>query len=218
VLLPGYCAASNPWARNKGDFTNAYFFDELNLNVPNDQYAKRVIQFAEREGLKSFGLIGHSQGGKVSLHIHNFYFSGLEEATGARPIQAVGTPWQGSTAAGDYADLGNIFGVGCGKNVDLSRDGAANWLAGISTDSRKDVFYFTTTYKRGNLMGDYCSMAMNLVLQWPNDAITELKYAQLAGANNLGNKDKWCHTTEMAYPAQYDDHDRNKDMNANAAR
>jgi len=218
VLVPGYCAAVNPWKRNAADFTDAYFFDEANLNVPNEVYAQKVMAFVERHGLESFGVIGHSQGGKIAAHMHNYYFSGLEAAQGARLIQAVGTPWQGSTAAGDSADLGKVLGIGCGANSDLTRDGAANWLAGISTDNRKDIFYFTTTYKQGNLFGDYCSMAMNMVLQWPNDAVTELKFAELKGGNKMGNKEKWCHTTDLAYPAQYDDHARNKDMSQNAAR
>jgi pimeloyl-ACP methyl ester carboxylesterase len=218
VLVPGYCASINPWSRNSKDFTDAYFFSEMNLNVPNDEYARKVIAFADKEGLTSFGLIGHSQGGVVAAHIHNYYFSGLEAATGARPIQSVGTPYQGSTAAANAADLGKAFGVGCGANSDLSRDGAVNWLAGISTDARKDVYYFTTTYKRNTFFGDYCSAPMNTLLQWPNDGVTELKYASLQGGKDMGNKDKWCHTTDMSYPAQYDDSARNKDMNANAAR
>jgi len=168
-----------------------------------------VIAFAQSNGLDSFGLIGHSQGGVVATHIHNFYFSGLEGATGGRLIQSVGTPYQGSTAAANAADLGKVFGIGCGANSDLrsknllksfflpcgsryfisSRDGAANWLSGISSDARKDVYYFTTTYKRNTFFGDYCSAPMNVILQWPNDGVTELKYAKLEGANDMGNKD-----------------------------
>jgi len=218
VLIPGYCATINPWSRNAKDFTDAYFFDDMNLNVPNDEYARKVVAFAEKQGLDSFGLIGHSQGGVVAAHIHNYYFTGLESATGPRPIQTVGTPYQGCTAAANAAELGRVFGVGCGANSDLSRDGAVNWLSGVSTDSRKDVYFFTTTYKRNTFFGDYCSAPMNALLQWPNDGVSELTYASLKGGVNLGNKDKWCHTTDMSYPAQYDDHERNKDMNAKAAR
>lgn len=29
---------------------------------------------------------------------------------------------------------------------------------------------------------------MNLILEWPNDGVTELKYAPLPGAVNMGNK------------------------------
>lgn len=45
VLIPGYCATINPWKRNSGDFTNAHFFDEMNLNVPNDEVCHLIIQF-----------------------------------------------------------------------------------------------------------------------------------------------------------------------------
>lgn len=63
------------------------------------------------------------------------------------------------------------------------------WLSGISNDARKDVFYSTTTYKQGNLFGDYCNAAVNLVLQWPNDGTTETKYADLPSGKSLGNKE-----------------------------
>jgi hypothetical protein len=59
---------------------------------------------------------------------------------------------------------------------------------------------------------------MNLVLQWPNDGVTEYDYAHLSGAQFGGNTQKWCHSTDMGYPAQYDDHSRNAVMNKQAAR
>jgi hypothetical protein len=125
-------------------------------------------------------------------------------------------------------------------NDDL-QDGAKLWLAGIAADAKQDVFYYTTTYKQNTLFGDYCNLAVNLVLQWPNDGTAEYNYAQLEGATNMGNKEvnsfsftsflsfsfrffslsflqKWCHTTDMSYPAQYTDHERNKEMNEAAAR
>jgi hypothetical protein len=63
---------------------------------------------------------------------------------GGRLVQSVGSPYQGTSIAGFLADLGRIFGVGCGSNYDLSRSGAANWLAKVPMDARKDVYYYTT--------------------------------------------------------------------------
>ena len=40
------------------------------------------VAFVAAAGLSSFGLIGHSQGGAVSLHLMNFYHSGLDAAVG----------------------------------------------------------------------------------------------------------------------------------------
>jgi len=57
-----------------------------------------------------------------------------------------------------------------------------------------------------------------MVLTSPNDGTTEVKYADLPGANSMGNKVDWCHTTEMIYSAQCTDPTRNAEMNANAAR
>jgi hypothetical protein len=39
-----------------------------------------------------------------------------------RLIQSVASPYQGNTAAGSTANLGNIFGIGCGSNTDLRFD------------------------------------------------------------------------------------------------
>jgi len=215
VALPGYCANNNPWSRSSSDFTDARY-PVVSGNFGNDAYAQRIM--GHISDLDSFSFVGHSQGGMVGLHLFNFYFSTLDHATGARLIQSVGTPWQGSTAAGGAADLGDIFGIGCGSNSDLSRDGAVVWLAGISMEARAHVYYYTTTYVQGSFFGDYCSLPMNLILQWPNDGVTELVYARLVGGHNMGNKEKWCHTTNMGYPAQYDDNARNREMNAAAAR
>eukprot|EP01128_Nolandella_sp_AFSM9_P000402 TRINITY_DN10563_c0_g1_i1.p1 TRINITY_DN10563_c0_g1~~TRINITY_DN10563_c0_g1_i1.p1 ORF type:complete len:708 (-),score=210.24 TRINITY_DN10563_c0_g1_i1:174-2204(-) len=218
VTVPGYCSAGSPWSPNNADFTDAYHLETESLNISNDEYAQLVLAFADEQGLTSFGLLGHSQGGAVALHIHTFYFSGLDSATGGKKIQSVGTPYQGCTAAGSAADMGNSFGVGCGSNSDLSRDGASVWLASIPSAKRSDVYFYTTTYKRNSFFGDWCSMPMNAVLEWPNDGTTELQFAPLAGGNNMGNTEKQCHTTGMAYGAQYNDHTRNQKISSEAAR
>jgi len=135
-------------------------------------------------------------------------------AVTVRPIQSIGSPYLGCTGAGSSATLVKIFGVGCGSNYDLSMDGAGLWLSGIAKPTRGNVYYYTTTYKLGNLFGDACSSVVNMVLQWPNDGVTELDYAQLKEGHNAGNTEKQCHTTEMNYPAQYWDTKRNTEMNS----
>jgi len=216
LLLPGYCSKTNPWENQ--EFTSGSYFNSGGGNLGNHAFAQKVLAHLEPLDLPSYGIIGHSQGGMIAAHILNYYFTGLEKATGSRIIQSVGTPWKGCTAAGTLAELGKIFGVGCGSNTDLSLDGAINWLAGISMETRKAVHFFTTTYEQGTFFGDYCNLAMNIILQWPNDGTTEIKYATLDGATSMGNKQKWCHTTSMKYSPQYTDKARNAEMNAEAAR
>jgi len=217
LLLPGYCANVNPWTRKQNNFHNGFYPVDKG-NHANDHYTNKILAQVENQNMESFGVIGHSQGGMVALHMHNFYWTGLANANGPRLIQTVGTPFQGSTAAGSAAKLGEIFGIGCGSNTDLSRDGAVNWLAGISNEARQDVHFYTTTYQQGNFFGDWCSLPMNLILQWPNDGVVELVWAKLPGGVSMGNKEKWCHTTDMGYAPQYDDTGRNAEMNQNAAR
>jgi len=197
------------------------FFPVDKGNYANHEYSTRILAQVQQAGMDSYAVIGHSQGGMVGTHIHNYFWSGMEKvstANGAKLIQSVGTPYKGSTAAGSTADLGNVFGIGCGSNSDLSLDGAANWLTGISQAARTSVSFYTTTYELGSFFGDWCSLPMNLVLQWPNDGVTELTYGNLPGAVNMGNKEKWCHSVDMGYAPQFTDVSRNAAMNQAAAR
>jgi len=221
VLLHGYCSASNPWNENghASDFTDAAYFVNPSASITNDAFARLVIKFVEDSGIDSFSLIGHSQGGCVATHIHNYYWTGLENPLNAngKKIQTVGTPYQGTSIAGSSADMGKSFGIGCGSNYDLSHDGAALWLTGITSTARSDVSFYTTQYSTGGLI-NYCNLAVNLLLDWPNDGTTEYDYSSLSGAKNMGHLKGWCHTTGMNSEPQYWDGARNKIMNAAASR
>jgi len=217
-LLHGYCSSENPFQKNSQVFNNAGFFLSPNSNDLNDAFAIKVHNFAIGTGSNVYSTVGHSQGGVVSLHLLNYYWSGLDQSGAGRKIQTVGTPWYGNSAAGSTANLGKMFGVGCGANSDLSLDGANVWLTGINEDHPQEVYFYTTTYKQGSLFGDYCNMAINAIIQWPNDGVSELKYSRLAGGVDCGNKEKYCHTTGMKYEAQYYDNTRNAEMNSKAAR
>jgi len=58
----------------------------------------------------------------------------------------------------------------------------------------------------------------NLVLDNPEDGVTELDLALLSGMNVMPHFVGQCHTTGMSDPAQYKDSGRNAVMNAAAAR
>lgn len=218
VLIHGYCASINPWAGHKNDWDNAYYFLRATVSMTHDDFAQRVVQFAEDNQLDSYSLVGHSQGGAVAAHILNYYWSGLDNVANGRKLQSLGSPYEGNSLAGSIAGLGSLFGIGCGSNFDLSLDGAKLWTRGLTSSTRSNIYYYTTTYKQGNFFGDYCNMAANMVLEWPNDGVCELEFADLPGANNMGNTQKQCHSQGMNYMVQYDDQARNQDMNAAAAR
>ena len=214
LLVHGYCSNSVWPAAN---FTNASVFLDTNQNRSNDQFAQRIKTFGNT--WNSYGVVAHSQGGMASLHLYNYYWSGLDNATGARLIQSVGTPYQGTNLAGVLAALGGIFGVGCGSQNDLTYSGASSWLAGISSTSRAKVNFYTTAFKSTNWWtNDYCNFASDLVLSDPEDGTTEKAKGQLSGGVNRGHVDGQCHTAGMRDPAQYNDAGRNSVMNSNAAR
>lgn len=213
VLVHGYCSGS-VW--NSGSFANSAVFQDLNQNRTHDQFAQRIASFGAQ--WDSFGVVAHSQGGAASLHLYTYYWSGLDYAAGNRLIQSVGTPYQGTPLAGNLALIGQVFGIGCGSNFDLTYDGAALWLAGIPSWARAKVNYFTTSFSDVWYRYDYCQAASDVVLSDPDDGVIEQSRGQLSGAVNRGHKTGWCHTSGMRDPAQTTDGARNSDMSANAAR
>lgn len=214
VLVHGYCS-NGVWPQ--AQFTNASTFLDAKQNRSNDQFAQRIAQFASQ--WSSFSTVAHSQGGMAALHLYTYYWSGLDNATGGRVMQSVGTPYQGTNLSGVLAAVGSWFGVGCGTNSDMTYDGAKAWLAGIPADARAKVNYYTTSFAKTNwYTNDYCNAASDLVLNDPEDGTVEQVNAQLPGGVNRGHTTGQCHTTGMRDPAQYLDANRNAVMNANAAR
>ncbi len=214
LLVHGYCSGG-VWPASQ--FSTASTFLDVNKNRSHDAFARLLQTFGST--WNSFGTVAHSQGGAAALHLYTYYWSGLDNATGNRLMQSVGTPYKGTNLAGILATLGSWFGVGCGNNSDLSYSGSAAWLAGIPTSARAKVNYYTTSFKFTNWWtNDYCNFATDLVLSDPEDGTTEQVNGQLSGGVNRGHTLGQCHTTGMRDPAQYLDSSRNATMNSNAAR
>ncbi|MGY1457987.1 choice-of-anchor X domain-containing protein [Luteimonas sp. A534] len=214
VLVHGYCSAG-VWPQ--AQFANSATFLDAHQNRSHDQFAQRIRTFGAQ--WNSFGTVAHSQGGAASLHLYAYYWSGLDNASGARLMQSVGTPYQGTNLSGIIATIGNWFGVACGSNSNMTYSGASAWLAGIPNSARAKVNYYTTAFRTTNWWtNDYCNMASDLVLGDPEDGTVERAYAQLPGATNRGHVSGQCHTTGMRDPAQYRDAGRNATMSSNAAR
>jgi len=215
LLVHGYCSG-NVWGNVAGQFGNASIFQDFNQNRSHNQFALQILNFGNQ--FDSYGIVAHSQGGAAATHLYTFYWSGLDNASGSRLIQSVGTPYQGTALAGNLAALGSVFGVGCGTNSNLTYSGASSWLSGIPSWARSKVNYYTTSFATAWWRWDYCNAVSDLVLSDPEDGTTERAYGQLSGAVNRGHKTGWCHTSGMRDPAQTTDSSRNSTMNVNAAR
>ncbi len=215
LLVHGYCSG-NVWGPVAGQFTNASIFLDTNKNRSHDQFANLIGSFGS--SYSSYGIVAHSQGGAAALHLYTYYWSGLDYASAGRLIQSVGTPYQGTPLAGNAAVLGQIFGIGCGANTDLTYSGAASWLSGVPTWARNQVNYFTTSFTDKWWRYDYCHLISDLLLSDPDDGTTEKAKGQLASGINRGHKTGWCHTDGMRDPNQTRDSGRNGSMNSNAAR
>lgn len=203
MLVHGYCSSGSIWPA--ADFTQPKVeFLDPNQNRTHDQFAQLILQLAGRR--ESIGIIGHSQGGPAALHLYTYYLSPLDRAHGARRIQSVASPYQGTP-------LASLGAFSCGVNNDMTPAGSATWLAGIPSWARAEVWYWTTSDN-----GSACNFFTGLLLANPEDGTVEQTRGQLVGAHSMGHVVGWCHTTGMTYPANYTDHARNALMNTNAAR
>ena len=215
LLVHGYCS-SDVWGPYAGQFSSSATFSDFDKNRSHDEFARRIRDFGAQ--YPSFGVVAHSQGGAASLHLYTYYWSGLDYSSGSRMIQSVGTPYQGTPLAGNLAALGNVFGVGCGYNSNLTTSGASSWLAGIPTWARNQVNYYTTSFSTKWWRNDYCNFATDLFLSDPEDGVIEKSRGQLSGASNRGHKTGWCHTQGMRDPGQTGDSSRNSTMSNYAKR
>ena len=195
---------------------DAWQYVNANQNMSNDVFAVDIA-LRGRE-FKSYGVVGHSQGGAAALHLHAFYWSGLDWAGAGRLIQAVGTPFEGTALAGNLAALGEIFGVQCGTNYDMTYDGAAAWLSTIPSAARARVYTHTTTFTNYPFQYDYCNILSDILLSDPEDGVVEDWSGHIPGAVSMGLKVGWCHVSGMRDPDQTVDSQRNATMNAQGAR
>ena len=213
LLVHGYCS-SDVWGPVSGQFDNASVFLDLGQNRLNDDFAQQILAFGS--AWDSYAIVAHSQGGLAALHLLNYYWSGLDLAGPGRLIQSVGSPYQGTPLAGLLAIIGDIFGAGCGTNTDLTPEGAALWLAGISPASRAEVHYHTTSFADGPGI-DFCHLASDLFLTDPEDGVVEQSRGQLPGGVDEGHEEGWCHSSGMRDPPQTTDASRNATMSSTAA-
>ncbi|EFA77167.1 conditioned medium factor [Heterostelium album PN500] len=214
MLVHGYCANGNPFSTE--DYTNWVAFEDPQENRPTNTFAQMVGEFGEAI-TDGFSIVGHSQGGLVALHLATYYHSNLDLSTTlpGRIIQSIGSPYQGTGLAGSLASIGSAIGIGCSANNDLTLDGAALWLSSIPTDKRELVYFTTTQYKTGGLV-NYCNLAANSVLKWPNDGVTDTDHSSLAGATYANHLKGWCHTIDMKSPPQCTNKQNNIEFNQNS--
>ena len=215
MLVHGYCSG-DAWGPVQSQFSNYVKFTDFNQNRSHDAFAQLIDSYGDN--FPSFGIVAHSQGGAAALHLYTYYWSGLDNAGSGRLIQSLGTPYQGTPLAGNLAAIGDIFGVGCGYNSNLTVSGGGAWLSGIPTWARSKVNYYTTSFTKKWWRPDWCNIASDLILSDPEDGTTEQSRGQVSGAVNRGHKTGQCHTEGMRDMAQTRDSGRNSTMNANAAR
>ena len=68
-------------------------------------------------------------------------------------MQSVGSPYGGCPLAGLLAVIGDILGIGCGENPDLTYNGATRWAKLLPEENQQNVYFYTTQVMLTNHLG-----------------------------------------------------------------
>ena len=79
VLVHGYCSSDVPFSGE--DFTDAVAFKDFKQSRSNDEFAQRIIEFADSEHITKFSTASHSHGGIATLHMYTYYQTGMDATT-----------------------------------------------------------------------------------------------------------------------------------------
>ena len=222
ILIHGYCATKSPFPADH--FTDALHFEDpdgyAERGWSHDLFARKISQFSKNNKVDSCACIGHSQGGFACLYLHAFYWSCLDsaQAGGTRLLQSVGTPYLGTPLAAEPATIGEVFGYGCGRCEGLTYDGAKDHLASISPEVQAKMYYYTTSFQPSTNFWevDYCHALTDILLDDPDDGVTEKWSGQLPSGKSAGFGQGECHTENMKFGPQCHNYARNREMNSKA--
>lgn len=226
ILTHGYCAGgTQPFPEDKFLFNLS--FDNLENNWSNIFFAELLFNFSEVNDLQGCSMVAHSQGGLAALTMKTFFHSCLDsprlarKAVGlenARSIQTVGSPYRGTALQNSLTVIGDLIGIGCGFQEDLSEDGADKWLSTIPLEVRSNIYYYLTAdrdvceFFLDPRCLQFCQAGTALLLTEPEDGVVEAIRSQLEGGNDQGVAFEQCHTGDMNFPDQTKDETRNTEM------
>jgi len=76
MLVHGYCSSSEAFPTDQ--FSDYVVFTDFDQARPVDDFAKLINGFATSQGVDTFSIVAHSQGGMAALHLLTYYQSGLD--------------------------------------------------------------------------------------------------------------------------------------------
>ena len=221
-LTHGFCA-SNTWPDD--DFHDFAYNDEPSKaeccdSLSNDQFAEQILGNVAQKGLRSWGGIGHSQGGLALLHILAHYQSGMDNATegGPRLVQALSSPFHGTPLMGTIPFHVYTWFFSCTEHQDdLTTDGAERGLATIPNAARAKVWAYQISQRAATSMT--YEHSCNRITKCTddescNDAVGRgLRHPR---GNNEPVPGEWCHSL-LRYPGIISNSELNKKMDTWAA-
>lgn len=224
-LVHGWCDNSNAWIN--GHFDNRGEVEEFNGNNASfgrNDFAIRIRNETNALFSDWFSAVAHSQGGQAVTHLHAYYFSGLDASPAPRPIQTMGTPYQGSVLMDLYVFssagiINQILGISnCGAQPSLTTPGSYFWSILLPVATQNNTFFYRTIHGLPNNWWEalqfwrwQCNFA-SAILSGYDDGVVRANNAWLLFGNNMGITEDQCHTGGMSFFDQRDDFARNDIM------
>ncbi|WP_394391140.1 hypothetical protein [Shewanella woodyi] len=224
VLVHGWCGNTSTWEQWRFNDGPRFEYNSPITSMGRNDFAIELALQANAEYRDWFSVVAHSQGGQAAVHMQSYYFTGLDNSPAPRPIQTVGTPYQGSLLMDLYVGSGagminDIFNINdCQAQWSLTTASSIPWAIMLPFNSQQRTFYYRTTHGMPNNWWESLQFwrwkcnAGSWVIPGPDDGVVSVGEGWLGLGNDMGIMTRECHTGGMNFMNQTRDNNRNNIM------
>lgn len=225
VLVHGWCGNTNTWEGWRFNDGPRFEYNSPITSMGRNDFAIELALQANAEYRDWFSVVAHSQGGQAAIHMQSYYFTGLDNSPAPRPIQTVGTPYQGSLLMDLYVGSGagminDIFNIDdCQAQWSLTTASSIPWAIMLPFNSQQRTFYYRTTHDMPSNWWESLQFwrwkcnAASWIIPGADDGVVSVVEGWLGLGNDMGIMTRECHTgVGMNFMNQTRDNNRNDIM------
>ncbi|TRY10618.1 hypothetical protein [Shewanella hanedai] len=224
MLVHGWCSNTSTWQQWRFNDGPTVEYNSPITSMGRNDFAIELALQSNAAFRDWFSVVAHSQGGQAAVHMQSYYFTGLDNSPAPRPIQTVGTPYQGSLLMDLYVGSGagminDIFNIDdCQAQWSLTTASSIPWAIMLPFNSQQRTFYYRTTHGMPSNWWESLQFwrwkcnAGSWIIPGADDGVVSVGEGWLGLGNDMGIMARECHTGGMNFMDQRRDNNRNDIM------
>ena len=224
MLVHGWCSNTSTWQQWRFNDGPTVEYNSPITSMGRNDFAIELALQSNVAFRDWFSVVAHSQGGQAAVHMQSYYFTGLDNSPAPRPIQTVGTPYQGSLLMDLYVGSGagminDIFNIDdCQAQWSLTTASSIPWAIMLPFNSQQRTFYYRTTHGMPSNWWESLQFwrwkcnAGSWIIPGADDGVVSVGEGWLGLGNDMGIMARECHTGGMNFMDQRRDNNRNDIM------